>query len=201
MAKQEKEQESLVSWRKNVGDNLNLSALYKYQVNDFDETIERLPELKLSWYQQPVFDSGLYLDLDAGITNLRGRSAMAGGDTPRHGRLDLANTWSYPVTGLNPYLVVRPFAFARYTVPASYRFPAASSNPELLLLSGQTLAIFVIVVAAAEVALGLALIIAIARREDTSEITNLNLMRVSSKIKTIHQQMRNDTTIYGIYEI
>ena len=68
-------------------------------------------------------------------------------------------------------------AFARYTVPASYRFPAASSNPELLLLSGQTLAIFVIVVAAAEVALGLALIIAIARREDTSEITNLNLMR------------------------
>jgi len=139
VAKQEKEQESLVSWRKNVGDNLNLSALYKYQVNDFDETIERLPELKLSWYQQPVFDSGLYLDLDAGITNLRGRSAMAGGDTPRHGRLDLANTWSYPVTGLNPYLVVRPFAFARYTGYEKVLDPARDFTDRAAFGSGLSL--------------------------------------------------------------
>ena len=68
-------------------------------------------------------------------------------------------------------------AFSRYTVPASYRFPASSANSEQLLLGGQTLAIFVIVVAAAEVALGLALIIAIARRQNTSQITNLNFMR------------------------
>ena len=115
VAKQEKEQESLVSWRKNVGDNLHLSALYKYEVNDFDETVERLPELKLLWYQEPIFDSGLYMDLDAGITNLRGRSSAGGEDTPRHGRLDLFNNWSLPLTGLNPYLAVRPFAFARYT--------------------------------------------------------------------------------------
>ncbi|MEC8934561.1 MAG: LPS assembly protein LptD, partial [Planctomycetota bacterium] len=118
VAKEEKEQESLVSWRGNYGDNLQVSALYKYQVNDqvndFDQTIERLPELELDWYQQPVFDSGLYMDLRASAVNLRHRGADAPFDQ-RHGRLDIFNSWSYPVSELNPYLAVRPFAFARYT--------------------------------------------------------------------------------------
>ena len=115
VAKQEKEQESLVSLRRNLGDNLHLGALYKYRVNDFDETIERLPELKLSLYQQPVFDSGLYMDLQAAAANLRRRSADGTSDTPRHGRLDLYNGWSYPLDWLSPYLEVRPWTFARYT--------------------------------------------------------------------------------------
>ena len=68
-------------------------------------------------------------------------------------------------------------AFSRYTIPASYRFPSTSASPEHLLLSCQTFAVFVIVIAAAEVALGLALIIAIARRNETSDITNLSIMR------------------------
>ena len=112
VAKEGKEQENLVSWRGNYGDNLQVSALYKYQVNNFDETVDRLPELELDWYQQPVFDSGLYMDLRASAARLRHRGA----DTPpwRHGRLDLFNSWSYPVTGLNPYIAVRPYAFARY---------------------------------------------------------------------------------------
>ena len=68
-------------------------------------------------------------------------------------------------------------AFSRYTAPASLRFPNAPEDAERLLLTGQTLALFVIVVAAAEVALGLALIIALARRRDTVDISDLNLMR------------------------
>lgn len=67
-------------------------------------------------------------------------------------------------------------AFSRYTVPAALRFPGASGEAERFLLTGQTLALFVIVVAAAEVALGLALIIAVARRRDTVDISDLNLM-------------------------
>ncbi len=68
-------------------------------------------------------------------------------------------------------------AFSRYTVPASLRFSGAGADVERFVLEGQTLAVFVIVVAAAEVALGLALIIALARRRDTIHISDLNTLR------------------------
>lgn len=68
-------------------------------------------------------------------------------------------------------------AFSRYTVPAALRFPGAGADVERFVLEGQTLAVFVIVVAAAEVALGLALIIALARRRDTIHISDLNTLR------------------------
>ena len=54
-------------------------------------------------------------------------------------------------------------AFSRYIVP--------------LLLSGQVFAIFVIVVAAAEVAVGLAIIITIYRSRETVDATKVNLMK------------------------
>ena len=68
-------------------------------------------------------------------------------------------------------------AFSRYTAPAAFRLPNAAEDAERFLLTGQTLALFVIVVAAAEVALGLALIIALARRRDTVDISELSQMR------------------------
>ena len=70
-------------------------------------------------------------------------------------------------------------AFSRYTVPAVLRPEVSSSvsDPARFVLDGQTLAVFVIVVAAAEVALGLALIIALARRRDTVHISDLNTLR------------------------
>ncbi len=68
-------------------------------------------------------------------------------------------------------------AFSRYTTPAVFRFANAPDGAERFLLTGQTLALFVIVVAAAEVALGLALIIALARRRDTVDISELSQMR------------------------
>jgi len=54
-------------------------------------------------------------------------------------------------------------AFSRYIVP--------------LLLTGQVFAIFIIVVAAAEVAVGLAIILAIYRRLETIDSTKIDLMK------------------------
>ena len=54
-------------------------------------------------------------------------------------------------------------AFSRYIVP--------------LLLTGQVFAIFVMVVAAAEVAVGLAIIISIYRRRESVDVTEVNLMK------------------------
>jgi len=54
-------------------------------------------------------------------------------------------------------------AFSRYIVP--------------LLLTGQVFAIFIMVVAAAEAAVGLAIIIAIYRSHGTIDITEVNLMK------------------------
>lgn len=54
-------------------------------------------------------------------------------------------------------------AFSRYIVP--------------LLLTGQVFAIFIMVVAAAEVAVGLAIIIAVYRNYETVDATKVNLMK------------------------
>jgi NAD(P)H-quinone oxidoreductase subunit 4L len=54
-------------------------------------------------------------------------------------------------------------AFSRYIVP--------------LLLTGQVFAIFIMVVAAAEVAVGLAIIISIYRRRESVDATEVNLMK------------------------
>ena len=54
-------------------------------------------------------------------------------------------------------------AFSRYIVP--------------LLLTGQIFAIFIMVVAAAEVAVGLAIIIAIYRHRETIDATKIDLMK------------------------
>jgi len=54
-------------------------------------------------------------------------------------------------------------AFSRYIVP--------------LLLTGQVFAIFIIVVAAAEVAVGLAVILAIYRSRETIDATQIDLMK------------------------
>ena len=63
------------------------------------------------------------------------------------------------LNGVNVAMV----AFSRYIVP--------------LLLTGQVFAIFIMVVAAAEAAVGLAIIIAIYRSRETIDVTEVNLMK------------------------
>lgn len=69
-------------------------------------------------------------------------------------------------------------AFSRYVTPAAIRATGEASDATARsLLAGQSFALFVIVIAAAEVALGLALVIAMVRRKDTVDITEVSLMR------------------------
>ena len=64
-------------------------------------------------------------------------------------------------------------ALAKHTLP---RVVEPGSVGETLL-TGQVFAIFVITVAAAEVVLGLALVIAIYRNRETVDVSRINLMR------------------------
>lgn len=63
-------------------------------------------------------------------------------------------------------------SFARYTVPLSDQEQSLG-----ILLTGQVFAIFVITVAAAEVALGLAIVLAIYRNRQTVHITEMNVLK------------------------
>ncbi len=70
-------------------------------------------------------------------------------------------------------------AMSRYMVPAALAANPGSTSEDALqfLLTGQIFAVFIITVAAAEVALGLAIIIAIYRNRETSDVTEINLMK------------------------
>ena len=75
-------------------------------------------------------------------------------------------------------------ALAKFLVPVwSNRFlfgPELSDSIKAasdIALSGQVLAIFIIAVAAAEIALGLAIVIAIYRNRETIDITDVALMK------------------------
>ncbi len=65
---------------------------------------------------------------------------------------------------------VAAVAFARYIAPNSLESAQA-------LLTGQVFALFIITVAAAEVALGLAIVIVIYRNRESVDISRFNLMR------------------------
>ena len=70
-------------------------------------------------------------------------------------------------------------AFSRYVVPAGLaQNPAATSDQVVrLLLTGQVFAVFIITVAAAEIALGVAIIIAIYRNRRTPLVDEYASMR------------------------
>jgi NADH:ubiquinone oxidoreductase subunit K len=84
-------------------------------------------------------------------------------------------------------------AFARYVVPQSIAADPVAVEAEVAkalaegtalgetalntLLTGQIFAIFIITVAAAEVALGLGIVIAMYRNRETVDVTQANLMR------------------------
>ena len=84
-------------------------------------------------------------------------------------------------------------AFSRYVVPQSIAADPVATEAEVAavlaagtalgetvlstLLTGQIFAIFVITIAAAEVALGLGIVIAMYRNRETVDVTQANLMR------------------------
>jgi NADH:ubiquinone oxidoreductase subunit K len=70
-------------------------------------------------------------------------------------------------------------AMSRYLVPAALARNPTSTMDSVVqtVLTGQVFAVFIIAVAAAEVVLGLGIIIAIYRNRQTIDITEINLMR------------------------
>ena len=70
-------------------------------------------------------------------------------------------------------------AVARYVTPAALRADLSSTADEVvqMVLTGQVFAMFIIAVAAAEVAVGLAIIIAVYRNREVVDVTEFSLMR------------------------
>ena len=70
-------------------------------------------------------------------------------------------------------------ALSRYVVPATLAQSPQASTDEIVqfLLTGQVFAVFIITVAAAEVALGLAIVITVYRSRQSVFVTDVNLMR------------------------
>ncbi len=70
-------------------------------------------------------------------------------------------------------------AMSRYSVPARLGQAGLSAGEDAarFLLTGQIFAVFIIAVAAAEIALGLAIVIAIYRNRETVFVTDANQLR------------------------
>lgn len=72
-------------------------------------------------------------------------------------------------------------AMSKFVVPAVLRDPAAAAPVTeaavRTVLTGQVFALFIITVAAAEVALALAIVIAIYRNRETVDLSEISLMR------------------------
>lgn len=116
VAREEKRQETIVYYRRNILDNLAVTGLYKPRVNDFETEVERLPEGKLFLFQQELLESGFYTDLNLQGAHLQREVDDALGIPSREStRFDLFNEWAYPLDTFDPYLQLRPFAFMRYT--------------------------------------------------------------------------------------
>jgi NADH:ubiquinone oxidoreductase subunit K len=76
-------------------------------------------------------------------------------------------------------VILAAVAMSRYVTPWSMRDDQSSTATDVvqMVLTGQVFAIFIIAMAAAEIALGLAIVMAVYRRRDTVDVTEVNLMR------------------------
>ena len=72
-------------------------------------------------------------------------------------------------------VTITAVAFSRYVTPSAVL--EGSPGAAEAVLTGQAFAIFIITVAAAEVALGLAIVIAVYRSRETVFVTDANQMR------------------------
>jgi NADH:ubiquinone oxidoreductase subunit K len=76
-------------------------------------------------------------------------------------------------------VIITAVAMSRYVLPAGLAEDPAATADEVvrLLLTGQIFAVFIITVAAAEVALGVGIVISIYRNRETVYVTDANQMR------------------------
>lgn len=76
-------------------------------------------------------------------------------------------------------VIVTAVAFSRYVLPGSLAMSPANASAEVaqFLLTGQVFAIFIITVAAAEIALGLAIVVAIYRTRQSVLVSDIDQMK------------------------
>lgn len=91
--------------------NYSLTAFTRFQMNNFFETTERLPEIALDIKRQPVFGSKIFYEGEASLSNLS--RTFAKGETvfdPRTGQFELAED----------YQTLRLDTFHQFTYPNTY---------------------------------------------------------------------------------
>jgi len=136
--KEGKPQENLIYWRRNLRDNMAATGLYEFRIDDFVTETERLPEGKVFLFQEPVWKTGLYTDLELQAAQLRLRPDNdLGQDTRDFDRYDLASQVAYPI-GLAPYLQLRPFGFTRLTHYGEVADPDEGSEDRITFGAGVT---------------------------------------------------------------
>ena len=103
-------------------DNWSLDALTTPRVNSFFSQVERLPDVKLTGFRQPVFDTPVYYDSESSIGWYRSFSAYTNGLYPgtngfyanSAGRADTYHQFTLPWTFFN-WLNVTPRVGGRLT--------------------------------------------------------------------------------------
>jgi LPS-assembly protein len=94
--------------------NYSLNVLAQPQVNDFFETVERLPDVKLSGLRQQIGVSPLYYENETSAAYLRFQPGLTGGTNYAAGRADSYHQVILPQTYLG-WLNVAPRVGGRFT--------------------------------------------------------------------------------------
>jgi len=119
--------EAVQSW-----DNFSLAAGASLRLNDFQETVERLPEIRFSAYPQRIFNTPIYYESYSSVAYLHRRFAETNGPLlPRYegNRADTFHQISAPFT-LFQWLNVTPKMGDRVTWYSKTKGPGAVTTEE-----------------------------------------------------------------------
>lgn len=113
-------------------DNFALSVMAQPRVNDFFETVERLPEVKLSAFRQQIGPTPLYYESESRVGYLRRLFAETNGPTGLDYEAARADTYHQVVlpTTLFGWLNVTPRAGGRYTYYSEASGPGAATSEQ-----------------------------------------------------------------------
>jgi hypothetical protein len=107
--------------------NWALDAYVQPQVNDFQHTVERLPDLRLTGLRQRIGETPLYYDSETSFAHLRRSFAHVSTNDFSASRADTMHQISLPWTFFN-WLNVTPRTGARYTYYTEADGPGATTG-------------------------------------------------------------------------
>jgi len=112
------------SWR-----NWTFNALYQPRVNDFQETVERMPDLRLTGLRQQVGPTPLYYDSESSLAYLQREFAYDLTNRFSAARFDTFHQLDLPQTFFN-WLTVTPRAGGRFSWYGEADGPGATTSQE-----------------------------------------------------------------------